>query len=103
MIAPESLMALCSAAANTDPLRVPVAPANIPVPPTTTSVSVPPARLGRVGLTRAGAGWVAKEVAGGSIYLDEVPPHAPPNRIDSVAWPSGTATPVLGLGRPAAG
>ena len=43
MIVPLSLMTLCPPVALTVPLKVPVAPANPPVPPMIVSVSVPDA------------------------------------------------------------
>ena len=46
---PESLIWLCGPAARTVPVRVPVAPSKMPVPPTITSVSVPDPGKARLG------------------------------------------------------
>jgi hypothetical protein len=57
VIVPESLIALAGPAAVTDPLRVPLAPVKVPVPPTITSLSVPEPGS-------AGLGWHPPEQVG---------------------------------------
>src|SRR5215469_456384 len=87
-------------AAVTDPLRVPLALAKVPVPPTIVSVSVP--EKGKAGL-----GWHAPGQVGllktSSMKIDpparlmvrksQLPPQAAPNTIFSVAWPNGRTCP----------
>ena len=101
MIVPDSLTAFAGPLALTDPLRVPLAPVNVPVPPTITSVSVP--ELGPAGL-----GWhtpgQAELLNDSSIKIEpparlmvrksQLPPQAPPNWIVSVACPNGMTCPL---------
>src|SRR5215469_12168467 len=87
-------------AAVTDPLRVPLALAKVPVPPTIVSVSVP--EKGKAGL-----GWHTPWQVGllktSSMKIDpsarlmvrksQLPSQAAPNTIFSVAWPNGRTCP----------
>src|SRR5215208_341268 len=96
---PESLIWLCSPAARTVPVRVPVAPSKIPVPPTITSVSVPDAGSALFGWQAPGQSPLLNvfsmkiEPSARLIVRRSHPSPQAPNSIVSVARPNGITWP----------
>ena len=95
MIVPESLIWLCNPAARTVPVRVPVAPSKMPVPPTITSVSVPDAGSALFGWQAPGQSPLLNvssmkiDPPARLIVRKSQPSPQAPNSIVSVAWPNG--------------
>jgi hypothetical protein len=92
VIVPDSLITLTRPAAVTDPLRFPLAPVKLPVPPTITSVSVPELGAAGLGWHTPGQVGLLKNSSMKSepplrliVRKSQLPPQPLPNAIVSVA------------------